>query len=684
MRASSVPFFRKVPFIRILPPFIAGILVQYYVPHSSFLSLLILGISLLLLIIHVFIAAQQKFRFRKTVALLLYTCLFCLGSILTRERTIAYHKDWIGKYNTKGEALLLRFTDHPIEREKKWKVAAEVLAFEENDQWKKATGRIWLYINKQVKGLQKHQIIITRKALQPISSIQNPGGFDYAAYCARQGIYHSIYLKREDFYSLESSSADKDYLSLAQGYVRNVFQQYIKGQQEKAIASALVMGYKYDLDDDLLEAYSNTGVVHVIAVSGMHLGLIYGILLFFTKIFTNRKGVRLFKIILILACIWIFTALTGAGPSVLRAAVIFSMMLLGDLLSRKSNTYNTLAASAFLLLIVNPFYLWDIGFQLSYLAVVSIVWISGPLYRSVYFPFRLLRYLWQLMAITFSAQVLTTPIILYHFHQFPNLFLITNLLIVPLAGLVLYVCIFLLLVSPLHSIASFTGLIIEKALWLMNQCILFFDKWSFSVTDHIELHWIQMILYYLLVMAMGCRIMYKKKAWTMIAITCCIVILVFYVHRQVDIRTSRRLIVYQMSGQSMIDIGSGGQYISLTNGPTDTKAERLLAATRTKLGLLRSTGRISTQECPVIELNRQKIVFVNNIPNSISFPADIVVIQKGSFLHMSDIHRVFKARQYIFDGNNALWKIRKWKKEADSLHLRHHSVPEQGAFVMEY
>lgn len=684
MRVSPVPFFRKAPFIRILPAFVVGILIQYYFPHPSFFTIIILGISFLVLMIHSFVSSQLKFRFRKIIALLLYTCLFCLGSILTRERTFTYHQDWIGKFNTNGKPLLLKFTDHPIEREKTWKIAADVLSFEEKNQCKKVKGRLWLYVHKDVKGLQKEQVIITRKNLQPISAIQNPGGFDYAAYCSRQGIYHSIYLKREDFYSLGASMADKDYLSKAQDYVRNVFQRYIKGQQENAIASALVMGYKYDLDDDLLEAYSNTGVVHVIAVSGMHLGLIYGILLFFTKIFTKRKEGRLFKSVLILICIWTFTALTGAGPSVLRAAVIFSLMVLGDLLSRKNNTYNTLAASAFILLLVNPFYLWDIGFQLSYLAVLSIVWISGPLYRAVYFSSRPLRYVWQLIAITLSAQVLTTPVILYHFHQFPNLFLITNLLIVPLSGLVLYACIFLLLISPFHSIASLTGILIQKILWLMNQCILFFDRWSFAVTNHIELHSIQVILYYLLVVAIGCRIMYKKKVWTIVAISCCMIILGFHVHRQIKIRQSRRLIVYQTSGQTITDIGSGGHYVSLISGLTNPKAEKFLAATRTKLGLLKSCGKLNTKEHPVIRFKDQKIIFTGQVPESGHFSADIVVIQQGSFLHMSDLHRVFKARQYIFDGNNALWKIRKWKKEADSLHLRHHSVPEQGAFVMGY
>ncbi|WP_353549087.1 ComEC/Rec2 family competence protein [Sediminibacterium sp. KACHI17] len=683
MRVSSIPFFRKVPFVRILPPFIAGILIQYYFPHTFVLPLVILLISLLLLLLHTFTSIRLKFRFRRLTATLLYTCLFCLGSILTRERNIRYQKDWIGQYNIKKQALVLQFTSQPIERDKTWKIEATVLAIQDNQVWQKASGKIWLYIHKQLKGLEKDQWIITRKSLQPINRIQNPGSFDYAAHCARQGIYHSLYLEEKDFYVIKRVTDTRNLLIRAQEYVRTVFHKYIPGQQEKAIAEALVIGYKYDLEDDLLQAYSNTGVVHVIAVSGMHLGLIYGFLLLLTKFLQRNLISRWIRAILILLFIWVFTGLTGAGPSVLRAAVIFSLMILGELLLRKNNTYNTLAVSAFLLLVINPFYLWDIGFQLSYLAVLSIVWISGPLYRSVYISFRPIRYLWQLTAVTLSAQVLTTPVIVYHFHQFPNLFLLTNLLIVPLSGLVMYGCIFLLLISPLHDIARLSGLVIQKILAIMNQCIRIFDQLDFAVTNHIDLHLIQVLLYYIIVAAIGCRIVYKRSQWTMIAMCSAIVIVAFHSYRQINIRDTVRLAVYQMGAQTVTDIGSSGHYFSWVSGNTD-QAARFLSSARTKLGFVQSHGTVSTKQYPVVSMKGHHWVFTGEVPGHGSFPVDIVVIQKGSFLNMSDLHRVFKARQYIFDGNNALWKIRKWKKEADSLHLRHHSVPEQGAFVMEY
>ena len=161
MRVSSVPFFRKVPFIRILPCFIAGILIQYYFPHAAFLPAVVLLISLLLLVIHAFISVRSKFRFRKPTATLLYTSLFCIGSLLARDRNIYYQKDWIGNYATEAKPVLLQLSTQPIERDKTWKIEADILAFQDQQGWKKASGRILLYIEKRTKGLQKDQQIIT-------------------------------------------------------------------------------------------------------------------------------------------------------------------------------------------------------------------------------------------------------------------------------------------------------------------------------------------------------------------------------------------------------------------------------------------------------------------------------------------------------------------------------------------
>lgn len=684
MRVSSIPFFRKAPFIRLLPGFLIGITVQYYFPHTTLWVYIFSFITISVLIYLQLLSVQLKFRFRKLTACLLYALFFCLGSLVTRERSIQYQKDWIGQYPANGYTMAIQLTDHPVERKKTWKATATILAIKQNKQWKKVSGKILLYFNKDITRLQKGLTIITRKTLQPITPIQNPGAFDYKAYCARQNIYHSIYLQQGDFTIAARGFTKKSWLQNTQWYIRSVFRNYIQGDQERAIAEALVIGYKYELDDDLLQAYSNTGVVHIIAISGMHLGLIYGILILLTRLLQNNYWIKWIRSLLIFLCIWSFTFLTGAGPSVLRAAVICSFLILGDALHRKTNTYNSLAASAFCLLLLNPFYVWDIGFQLSYMAVLSIVWIAGPLYRSIYFSFTPMQYLWQLMAVTLSAQVLTTPIILYHFHQFPNLFLITNLLIVPLSGLVLYGCLVLILLSKFTALATFFGKLIQQLLYGMNQCIFFFDEWVYAVTDHIQLNLWQVLLYYTAVVCIACRMLYKKTFWSYIAAVCLCIVTMFHSYRQINIRKSTKIVVYQVQGNTITDFSSGGNYISVFSKDSAIIAEKFIKPTRTLLGMLTQKANLVAAEQPVIRFGNRIIVFTGKIPfYPPAGPVDIVIIQKGTFWHMSDLHRVFRARQYVFDGNNSLWKIRKWKKEADSLHLRHHSVPEQGAFVME-
>jgi competence protein ComEC len=156
-------------------------------------------------------------------------------------------------------------------------------------------------------------------------------------------------------------------------YILKTLRTYIKGEQETSVAEALLIGYRDDLDRDLVQAYSNTGVVHVIAISGLHLGLIYWLLLFLLKPLDKTKQLKWLKPVIAISLLWIFSLLTGAGASVIRAAIMFTAIGFGGLLGKKGNIYNSMAASAFVMLCYNPFLLWDVGFQLSYAAVLSIV-----------------------------------------------------------------------------------------------------------------------------------------------------------------------------------------------------------------------------------------------------------------------------------------------------------------------
>ena len=272
--------------------------------------------------------------------------------------------------------------------------------------------------------------VLINKSLQQIKNGGNPGSFDYQRYASFQQVYHQVFLKKGECTILKQKDAGlfMQFIFALRSNTVHILQKYF-GDDKKilGISEALLIGFKEDLDKDLVQAYSNTGVVHIIAISGLHLGLIYLVLswLFKRAPFVRRSLPA--QAVLILSCLWLFALLTGASASVLRSAVMFTCIVAGKTIQRQSSVYNALAVSAFILLCYNPYFLWDVGFQLSYLAIIGILWLQQPIYRLIYVKNLLIDKIWQMASVTLAAQLTAFPICIYYFHQFPNLFLIANL-----------------------------------------------------------------------------------------------------------------------------------------------------------------------------------------------------------------------------------------------------------------
>jgi competence protein ComEC len=288
--------------------------------------------------------------------------------------------------------------------------------------------------------------------------------------------------------------------------------KYIKNDDETlGIAEALLIGYKNDLDKDLVQAYSNTGVVHIIAISGLHLGLIYMVLLWLFDRIPFIKRFKIFKSISIISCLWIFSLLTGASASVLRSAVMFTCIIIGKTIKRQSSIYNSLAASAFILLCYNPYFLWDVGFQLSYLAIIGIISLQKPIHQLLYFETYLIKKIWEMSSITIAAQIITFPICLYYFHQFPNVFLISNLIAVPLSTVILFSEIILICFSWIPFLGIYLGKFVEVSIWLMNDLIICFNKIPFAICKNIYANLFSTYVLYALVICILCWLILENK-----------------------------------------------------------------------------------------------------------------------------------------------------------------------------
>lgn len=696
MLLPVVPIWKQAPFIRLLIPLVVGILLQWYFPLPLRTICVIACIVILFFPAALYLRGYLLFRYKWIYGLTLMILILLFGAIITHFKNTTHRQHWFGHWYNDSTAVVAILSESPIEKNRSYKANAIVHALIADGRVTRSEGSIIIYFEKDsgiASGLHYGSTVVFKKRLQAIKNSGNPGAFDYSRYCLFQGITHQVYLGSNEF-TVSSAGAASVYASRLQGSRRGlleILRTYIPGRREAGVAEALLIGYRDDLDRALLQSYANTGVIHVIAISGMHLAMIYGLLLVLLKPLQRNAATKWVRGIVILSVLWLFTLLSGAGPSIVRSAVMFSFIVAGESMRRKVSVYHTLSASAFFLLCRDPFFLWDVGFQLSYAAVLSIVIFSRPLTRWFYFRHTVTRYIWKLMAVTLAAQILTTPLSIYHFHQVPNLFLISNLVIVPLSGLILYGEILLCLLALFPPAAAVTGKILHGMLRVMNDFIAFIEGIPFAVSDNISVSVVQTGLLYAFIMVVAIWLMMKKRQMSLYAILFLIAITFCRMQDIILKQRQHRLIVYNTPGYSAVDFISGrncrfaGDKALLDDlflYRFHLRPSRFLHRVEATDGLesLRAAGSF-------FYFNNRSVLLLDSLPNRMPplkpVDVDVIILSKNVNAGIGRLQQLFRCRQYVFDASAPAWKIRQWKNECDSLHLRRHSVPDDGAFILD-
>ena len=692
MPATKAHLWLYAPFIRLLFPLMAGIYVQWCLPFSLLFLLLSCTFLFVAVILYFFLPDKRKFQFNSINGLLINLLLFFTGACLAWEKDIRHNKDWIGQTNQKADYLVVTLLEPLVEKQNSFKALAEVDFISIGKKKQEANGKVIVYFKKDssIKNLDYGSQIVFTKPLQEIKNSGNPGSFNYRQYCLQQGISHQVYLTTEELALLpeKNKTLFQNFLFETRDEVISILRKFIPGEKEQGLAEALLIGYKDDLDKNLVQSYSNTGVVHIIAISGLHLGLIYWLLLILTKPIRNKKNMAWLRFLIIVSALWIFSLLAGAGPSVLRSAVMFSCIAFGEVLNKKSSIYNTLALSAFLLLVWNPFWLWDVGFQLSYTAVLSIVIFFKPIYNWFYIENKAIDWFWKLNALTLAAQILTLPISIYHFHQFPVLFIFANLLAVPLSSLIVIGEILLIACSFITPIATLLGWLLQQMILFMNFYIERLNSVSFAVWNSLSISILQTIF----LLGFVCSIVfwfiekYIKAIWP--ALIC---LSSFFALRSlsfIDAYKQKELIVYNVPRHQAIDIIKGRSYLFL--GDADLQKDDFIRNFHLQPSrILHRVTPVGTVPKAIkhLEILNQKLILIDS---AISFKrrdqkimANLIVLSKNPKLYISHLNDVFTIRQIVIDGSVPAWKAKLWKKDCDSLHVPCHDVSEKGAFVMK-
>lgn len=674
---------------------IAGIMLQWYFQVAVYGWWIVLTASLLAVTGFFFIPFFNRYKFFFISGLAATSLFLSIGALLAWYKDIRNDPGWLGNSYKEKDALVVTLDEPLTEKTRSFKANATVNYLLRADTSITVKGKIIVYFKKDsvLPKMDYGSSIILKKSLQEIKNSGNPGGFDYKQYALFRGITHQVFLKQDEFEILDGKKEGwfKKFIYRSRERVLNLLRKNIPGDKELGLAEALLIGHKDDLDQALVQSYTNTGVVHIIAISGLHLGLIYWLLALLLKPLKNRKKIKWLRPVLIITGLWLFSLLAGAQPSILRSALMFTCIVLGESLSKKTSIYNTLAFSAFILLCINPFWLWDVGFQLSYAAVLSIVIFMRPIYNWFYIKNKALDLIWKLNAVTLAAQVLTVPLSIYHFHQFPNYFLLTNFVAVPLSSIILLGEIFLCAIAWIPVLALPVGKLLHLMIWLMNTWIERIESLRFSLWDKLQINIIQAILLFVFAAGTSYWLMEKVKQGLTIGLLALLGFIALRSQSFINADRQQRIIVYNVPQRRAVDFVEGRNYFFA--GDSDLLADDFVRNFHLK------PSRIFFRITPSDSLdhfrqNNNYIHFINKkillLDSSISFlptdnkpVIDLLLISKNTRLYMTKLAAALSIKQVVFDGSVPPWKANYWKRDCDSLHIPYYDVTTKGAFVMK-
>jgi competence protein ComEC len=501
---------RHVPLLRVFVPFALGICV-----HENLSFFIGNPLWTIVPFVFLFLASWLESRWRKaegTFAVIFFLFFFTSGYFLwERDNNFRlYH------YESGKSTCLLRVDDQPIIRENGFRCPVSILQVSKNDTLARDGEKLMAWF-ADTSGYvpASGSLIVADIQLNVIEAPTNLGEFDYKQYLRRKGIVRQAFIRNWQLVD-SSVAASSGVLPLMARLRHNMSLSFVRAGltgDRLGVAAALVLGDRNFLSADIQTSYSKSGVMHILAVSGMHVAMLYGFLLVILGFLGKTPTGSVLQSVIILLIVWAYSCLTGLSPSVLRSAVMFTFILIGKLFARNSHSINSLAVSAMFLLLFDANLLFDIGFQLSYLAVGGILVFYTPI-RNLYCPNNFIdKYIWEIIAVSIAAQLSTTPLALYYFHQFPNLFILANLIAIPASSIAMIAALLLLLFTFWHWLAFYLGIVLSYSLDILNGSVVMIDQIPMSVSQNVWITTMGVWLIYFMLISGAMFYFARKTVW---------------------------------------------------------------------------------------------------------------------------------------------------------------------------
>ncbi len=697
---------QRYPFLRLFIPFVMGIVAGIYLNVSFISGFWILSLIIpFLFLFHYLQLRTLPFSMRHVQGVVLCFLSICLGLGITglhnhRTETIHFENQTglTGVYRIKIE-------DVPAYKTHSIRFCIRILSGIIHDKELKCDGKAMAYFQRDSNSskLRYGDQLIAQLKLSPIESSMNPNSFDYKRYLSNQGIYHRTYISSSKWILTKRAQGFNLYrigTSLQEKFIK-LFAIHHPSPNELSVASALVLGYDNNIEPELRNAYTTTGALHILSVSGMHVGVIYLVLSALLFTLKREPFTRIIRGVILLVVVWFYALITGLSPAVLRSAVMLSFIIVGECGEREQNTINTLAASAFILLIIDPFQLTNIGFQLSYLAVAGIVLIE-PLIGKLWKPkFRIVQLIWGLTTVSIAAQIASSPLSLYYFHQFPNYFILTNYFAIPLSSIAIYAGMLTLIASPFIWLSHQLALLFFGAVALLNHCIQFFGQLPYASTKNIFLSLYETVVIYLLIFLLYLAIKQRQKAPLFGAI-CCLPLLgtSFLADKQTD-KHQQKITIYSIRSNTVIDYFNGQTCLSFQsfypqsesqtvsyqiNGNRIACGIKQIGKESLLKGMLKdaSVGFWKSGSCYLFR--RKRLMVQNGYWDKHAYTGkplttNILLLTRNPYPNIHELLSRYRCKQLVLDASNSVYNAQKWKRLCSDYSIPCHYTASDGAFI---
>ncbi len=678
------------PLLRLLIPFLAGIFVQlrldFFIP-PVFVTVYAVSLGVFFYLLKFLKPIRRQY----ISTFFLHLFLFIAGCCVAFFHTESFRPCYVSLLPEKEQIIRVRIVTSVLEKSKSFKATGEVLSIHSAKGWNCIQGHVLCRFEKCKMARQilygDELILITK--LTALPQPMNPGMFDYGAYLRDRQISRQFYADSTHwcFFLHDKGNA---IIQLCQRWRMSLLhlmkQNKVEGSNF-AVGAALLLGYEDQLDPDLLNAYTGAGVLHVLSVSGMHVALVYFLIQSALFFLDPYKYGRILKAIVLLSFLWFYAALTGLSPPVMRSAAMFSFVIVGGLFSRQAPILNTLAASVFFLVMIDPYMILDAGFQLSYLSVAGIV-LFHPVISTLWKPGNwLLDKGWGLLSVSIAAQAATFPLGLYYFHQFPVYFLITNLVVIPLSSAVIYAGIALLVLNMIPAAGMACGLLFSFLLRSLNKSVAYFSSWPGASISGVFISSWETLALYILVLITAVYIGRPRLDNLRMLLIAFIGYFSWQCISGWEHNHKKQVIVYNVPRHTALDFMEGCQHhftsdTGLVHQPG--LCNFFLTPSRQLFCQTRETAHPFSNHHTIYNWQGKQFLICSGKQSlSIHFKTDYLVIGHGADMRKAIDTRRLVFRKLIIDASCSKKETARWKKFIRELELDAWIVAEQGAYVEE-